>query len=89
MSLFKSREVWATQFGKEDETFDCNSILLVDLRGKGYESIIVGSHNGMLRIYNPQSDPEIESLEFRPTDLLIETQLSHSILQLAYGKLVS
>ncbi|XP_075220052.1 Bardet-Biedl syndrome 9 [Lycorma delicatula] len=88
MSLFKSRELWVTQCGK-DETFDCNLLLLVDLRGKGCESIIVGSHNGLLRIYNPQSDPEIDSLEFRPTDLLIEIQLPHPILQLAFGKLVS
>lgn len=88
MSLFKSRELWTTQCGRE-ETFDCNSILVVDLKGKGCESIIVGSHNGLLRIYNPQSDAEMDLTGFRPTDLLIETQLSHPVLQLAYGKLVS
>ncbi|XP_039292520.1 protein PTHB1 [Nilaparvata lugens] len=92
MSLFRARELWATQAGGDvTESFDSASLLLVDLRGKQTnDSIVLGSHSGVLRIYDPQSgDLEGNGGDFKATDLLLETQLAEPILQLAYGKLVS
>lgn len=89
MSLFKVRDLWSTQCGK-DELFDCNSLLASDILGQNYDFIIVGSHSGCLRIYSPQFVSQSEEYgNFKPIDLLIEIQLDQPILQLAIGKFVS
>ncbi len=56
------------------------------------EQIIVGSHSGVLRIYDPglnESDKEVASLEFRPEHLLLELQLNNAVLQVETGSFVS
>lgn len=89
MSLFKVRDLWSTKCGK-DEIFDQGSLLVANISGDGGENIIVGSHSGCLRIFNPQLDFESGNHEqFKPIDLLIEVQLEQPILQLAVGKFVS
>ena len=89
MSLFKLKDLWSTQCGK-DETFESNGLVIADFFGFGVDCIIVGSQNGLLRIFNPQPDlGNSEQSGFKPTDLLIETQLPHPILQVSVGKLVS
>jgi len=89
MSLFKARDLWITQCG-EDETFDQTCVITTNL-GHGYDKIIIGSHSGYLRVFQPS----IELLEdrtmigYKPTDLLIEMHLSQPVLQISVGKLVS
>lgn len=46
------------------------------------DKIVTGSLNGVLRIYTPQPDG------FKPEHLMLELQMSNSILQLATGKFV-
>lgn len=43
---------------------------------------MVGSLNGVLRIFTPQADG------FKPEHLMLETQLNNPILQLCAGKFV-
>lgn len=89
MSLFKARECWLTQCGI-DECFDGKTLLVTTLNTE-YDLIIIGSHSGILRIYQPsllKSDKgHIDG--YKPTDLLIEKQLPHPILQISKGRLVS
>lgn len=47
------------------------------------DKIIVGSLNGVLRIFVPKAG------EFRPDNLMLEVQLSQPILQVEAGKFVS
>jgi hypothetical protein len=89
MSLFKARDLWCAHCG-DNETFDQTCIFTANL-GSRYDKIIVGSHSGYLRVF----EPSIELLEdgkvngYKPTDLLIEMHLPHPILQINVGKLVS
>ncbi|KAG8246787.1 Protein PTHB1 [Homalodisca vitripennis] len=88
MSLFKSRELWSTFCGKEEQ-FDNGCMTVADILGQGFECIVVGSHSGFLRIFQPEADSECDAEGYRPTDLLIETQLPQPVIQVAIGKLVS
>nr|CAD7410442.1 unnamed protein product [Timema poppensis] len=85
MSLFKVRDLWSTQCGV-DETFDRSSLCLANIGGPS-DKIIVGSHSGFLRVFQPSIGGELSG--YKATDLLIETHLQHPILQVAAGKLVS
>lgn len=89
MSLFKARECWFTQCGI-DENFDNKTIIVTTLNSE-HDYIIVGSHSGVLRIYQPcllkTDDGQVDG--YTPTDLLIEKQLSQPILQISKGRLVS
>nr|CAD7578040.1 unnamed protein product [Timema californicum] len=85
MSLFKVRDLWSTQCGV-DETFDRPSLCLANIGGHS-DKIVVGSHNGFLRVFQPSAGGELSG--YKATDLLIETHLQHPILQVAAGKLVS
>lgn len=88
MSLFKTREFWSTECDV-DEKFDQNS-LLIDKFNLPTDFLVIGSHNGILRIFNPAShvvDGSIDS--YKPTDLFIEKLFSTPILQLGCGRLVS
>ncbi|XP_054289615.1 protein PTHB1-like isoform X2 [Macrosteles quadrilineatus] len=88
MSLFKSRELWSTLCGK-DEHYDNGCMVVTDILSQGFDCIIVGSHSGFLRIFQPQPDTEIDPQGYRATDLLLEMQLPSPILQVDFGKLVS
>lgn len=89
MSLFKSREWWTTHCGTE-EIFEASSLLVSKLNSN-HDYVVVGSHSGFLRIYQPGGDKTEDGLlhSYRPTDLIIESQLSHPVLQIKIGKLVS
>jgi hypothetical protein len=89
MSLFKARDLWSAQCG-EDETFDRACIITANL-GSRHDKIIVGSHSGYLRVF----EPSFERLEdgkmtgYKPTNLLIEMLLPQPVLQISVGRLVS
>jgi Bardet-Biedl syndrome 9 protein len=89
MSLFKARDLWSAQCG-EDETFDQACIITANL-GSRYDKIIVGSHSGYLRVFQPSIArlEEDKTIGYKPTDLLIEMHLPQPVLQISVGKLVS
>lgn len=90
MSLFKVRDWWSAPCG-HDEKFDCCALCAanIDNDPKGYDKIMVGSRQGVLRLYGPrlgrQEDGTLSG--FKPDDLLLETQLSQPILQMKAGRL--
>ncbi|KAF0758640.1 protein PTHB1 isoform X2 [Aphis craccivora] len=87
MSLFKVRDCWSTVCGR-GETFGCDALAVDDLFGAGEDSIILGSLDGVLRVYGVHSAPP-SSLQYSPSDLLIEMQLDNPVLQVCTGKLIS
>ncbi|CAK9828785.1 Protein PTHB1 [Anthophora retusa] len=92
MSLFKTKEWWRTRCGA-DETFDGHSLLAVPLFGEEKKDIlIVGSHDGYLRMYSPSSQwlEETKSpTNYKSTDLMIETRIGDCIVDVQAGKFVS
>lgn len=56
-----------------------------------HDYVIVGSHSGILRIYQPSSNRQEDGqlIGYKPTDLIIEIQLACPILQMCVGRLVS
>ncbi|XP_050536698.1 protein PTHB1 isoform X1 [Daktulosphaira vitifoliae] len=95
MSLFRARDCWSTLCG-QNETFSCDALtvdnLFEDTDKKHEDNIIVGSLNGVLRVYSSKilcrfNQDNISS--FLPSDLLIEVQTDSPILQVCTGKLVS
>jgi len=84
MSLFQAREWWSTYAGN-DEEFDSGNLCVsnIDNSQQGHDKIIVGSFHGILRIFYPKSNG------FKPSDLMVETQLPQPILQVASGKFSS
>ena len=85
MSLFSTLEFWSTKAG-DDETFGFNSLVVCKLDDSENDKIVIGSFDGVLRIYQVTFD-ESEQTTFKPSDLLIETHLSESICQVVVGKL--
>ncbi|XP_026823747.1 protein PTHB1 [Ooceraea biroi] len=92
MSLFKTKEWWRTQCGV-NESFDRHSLLVAPLFGaERKDVIVVGSHSGCLRIYNPSSQWIDESKSpsgYKSSDLIIETQIGDCIIDMKAGKFVS
>ncbi|KAF0310643.1 Protein PTHB1 [Amphibalanus amphitrite] len=94
MSLFKAREWWSTACGT-DETFDigCMLVACIGPEKQKDQRIVVGSHEGFIRVYQPNYDARGDGDDagaengFRPDDLLLEVQLEHPALQLMAGKL--
>ncbi|XP_066916421.1 protein PTHB1-like [Clytia hemisphaerica] len=84
MSLFQARDWWTTWCGGADEEFDQGSLCIanIDNNPNGFDKVIVGSLNGVLRIYTPQADG------FKPEHLMLEMQMNNPILQLSAGKFV-
>lgn len=89
MSLFKSREFWATESDLTNEEFDCMSLKLNKLNSEN-DFILCGSHMGVLRIYKPSCDMSKGTLSgYKPSDLFVEKHLAAPILQIDCGRLVS
>ncbi|KPM09287.1 PTHB1-like protein [Sarcoptes scabiei] len=92
MTLFHLRELWSTQCGIEEE-FDRSSICLgnIDNSIDGFDKIIVGSFNGILRVYkiDLNSDDLAKPNHFEISDLLLEADLRLPILQIQSGCLMS
>lgn len=92
MSLFKTKEWWRTRAGV-NESFDRRSLLVAPLFGPDKKDVIViGGHNGYLRIYCPSSQWLDESKEpsgYKSSDLIIETRIGECIVDMRTGKFVS
>ncbi|KAF3425586.1 hypothetical protein E2986_03536 [Frieseomelitta varia] len=89
MSLFKTKEWWRTRCGA-NETFDRHSLLAAPLFGKErHDILVVGSHDGYLRMYKPSSqwvDETKSPTNYKSTDLMIETRLDDCIVDLKTGR---
>ncbi|XP_071822980.1 protein PTHB1-like isoform X3 [Apostichopus japonicus] len=87
MSLFKARDWWSVSIGSQ-EVFDHCSLCVanIDNANSQLEKVIVGSYQGILRIYTPQSG---KGSNLQAEDVLLEQQLPLPILQVEAGKFVS
>ncbi|KZC14433.1 Protein PTHB1 [Dufourea novaeangliae] len=92
MSLFKTKEWWRTVCGAQ-ETFDGRCLLVTPLFGEEKkDAIVVGSHDGYLRIYSPSSQWIEETRSpsgYKSTDTMLETQIGDCIVDIKAGKFVS
>ena len=93
MSLFKTRDIWSTSC--DNDLFDLGCLCVANLGAnkKKLNSIITGSYNGFLRIYNPTcTDAKGKILEndgaFKAHDLISETSFPSPIIQVETGKFV-
>lgn len=86
MSLFKVRDCWSTVCGR-GETFGCDALAVDDLFGAGEDNVILGSLDGVLRVYGVHAAPPPD-LRYSPSDLLIEAQTDSPVLQVCTGKLI-
>lgn len=92
MSLFKVRDCWSTACGR-GETFGCDAVAVDDLFGDGGggDAVVLGSLDGVLRVYGARTDPPAqppELLGYSPTDLLLEVRTETPVLQTCIGRLV-
>jgi len=85
MSLFQAKEWWGTWCGGAEEEFgaDCLCVANIDNNPDELDAILVGSLNGVLRIFTPKKDG------FKAEDLMLELQMDLPILQLESGQFVS
>uniref|UniRef100_V5HVG6 Putative coiled-coil protein n=1 Tax=Ixodes ricinus TaxID=34613 RepID=V5HVG6_IXORI len=92
MSLFKVREWWSTHCGS-DENFDTSCLCIGNADNNPAKTIqiLVGSHSGVLRVYQPSCKMEEDGTfeGYKPDHLLLECQMSQAVLQVSLGKFVS
>ncbi|XP_077522941.1 Bardet-Biedl syndrome 9 [Amblyomma americanum] len=92
MSLFKARDWWTATCGT-DEAFDAACLCIGNATNdpSKSEQILVGSHAGVLRVFQPTcAQKEDGSFEgFRPEHVLLEFQMTQAILQVLLGQFVS
>ncbi|PBC32457.1 hypothetical protein APICC_10079 [Apis cerana cerana] len=93
MSLFKTKEWWQTRCGA-NESFDRHSLMAAPLFGKErhHDIIVVTSHDGYLRMYDPSSqwiDETKSPTNYKSTDLMIEMRVGDCIVDVKTGKFVS
>lgn len=92
MSLFKICNWWTVKSSDITKSYDSNSIHccrlnVVDNNEK--DSIIIGSHNGLLCVYKPvfnQDDDDEQYASFAASDVILEAQLEAPILAMTSGK---
>lgn len=95
MSLFKTRDLWSTSLDNDLFDLGCLKVANIGANKKNHCSIITGSYNGYLRIYNPNfaigaenTANQLQSSSFRAHDLICELALSAPIVQIETGKFV-
>lgn len=86
MSLFRVRDCWSSVCGRA-ETFGCDALTVVDLFGAGEDNVVLGSLDGVLRVYGVHAASSSE-MRYSPSDLLVELQTDSPILQVCTGNLV-
>lgn len=91
MSLFKTREWWATSVGEAEE-FDhgCLCVANIDNDITGHDKVILGSYHGILRIYNPKPQKTESGWSgYSPEDVVLEQAFQLPILQVEAGRFSS
>lgn len=92
MSLFKTRELWSASCDNDLFDLGCLRVANLGINKKKYNSIITGSYNGFLRIYNPPENSAKEdstdntSSSFKAHDLVSETAFPAPIIQIEIGR---
>jgi len=83
-SLFKARDWWQYRCGANEE-FDRHSMVIanIDNDSSQQQKIVIGSFQGILRIFQPKQKG------FKADDLLLEQELDGPILQLGAGYFLS
>ncbi|RNA27204.1 PTHB1 isoform X1 [Brachionus plicatilis] len=87
MSLFKTRDLWS--ISGENDLFDQGCLKVADIGvNKHSNSIITGSYNGYLRIYNPSLNKDVNDSEksFKGNDLICEVSFPSPIIQIEIGR---
>ncbi|KAK6638221.1 hypothetical protein RUM44_008650 [Polyplax serrata] len=85
-----SRDWWEINLNETD-SYDSQSLLTLTLENDKFESILLGSHGGFLRLFSPSPktvDGNVVST-YEPYHLMLEIQLPSPILQIDEGILVS
>ena len=83
MSVFQLNEWWGVQVASTEEfDFGCLCLGNIDNASPPSDKIVVGSLEGMIRVYNP-SKPQ-----YRIEDLILEESLGLPILQLLTGRFI-
>ncbi|KAL5005570.1 hypothetical protein ScPMuIL_016728 [Solemya velum] len=91
MSLFKARDWWSTSVSEAEE-FDqgCLCVANIDNNADGLDKIVVGSYQGILRIYQPHPVKSEDGLSgFSAEDVMLESALTNPIIQIQAGKFLS
>ncbi|KAK7112873.1 protein PTHB1-like isoform X2 [Littorina saxatilis] len=91
MSLFKTREWWSTSVGEAEE-FDngCLCVANIDNESSGSDKVILGSYQGILRVYNPRPQKTESGWSgYSPEDVVLEQAFQQPILQVEAGKFSS
>lgn len=87
MSLFKTRDLWSIT--SENDLFDQGCLKVANIGvNKRSNSIVTGSYNGYLRIYNPSLnfDNNESKKKFKGNDLICEVSFPSPIIQIEIGK---
>jgi Bardet-Biedl syndrome 9 protein len=98
MSLFKTRDIWSASCDNDLFDLGCLKVANLGANKKFSYSIVTGSYNGFLRIYNPTtsldskqansgSSVDLDST-FKAHDLICETSFPSPIIQIETGKFV-
>lgn len=84
MSIFQVKEWWSTTVG-DNEEFDHNNIILanVDNDPSQEDKIVVGSFEGKLRVFRPNSK---KNNQYHVDDMIIEKNMGFPILQVGVGR---
>ena len=92
MSLFKTRDLWSAKCDNDLFDLGCLKVCNVGANNKTHNSIITGSYNGFMRIYNPSEsdskDSNDTSSSFKAHDLIAEVSFPEPIIQIEVGKFV-
>jgi Bardet-Biedl syndrome 9 protein len=98
MSLFKTKNIWTAS--TEDDLYDlgCLKVANIGVNKSNFNSIITGSYNGFLRIFNPLVKKENEKKGYkddeemagfvRSHDLVCEISFPAPIIQIEIGRFV-
>jgi hypothetical protein len=104
MSLFKTRDLWSASSDNDLFDLGClkvanlgiNRMNLGNIEKKAsvslnnsLNSVVTGSYNGFLRIYNPSKQNKVNETDtggFGANDLISEISFSSPILQIETGK---
>lgn len=83
MSVFQLQSWWDVQTCQSEEfDFGCLVVGNVDNASPAADKVVIGSQQGMLRVYNPTRP------QYRVEDLILEESLSLPILQLQLGQFI-
>eukprot|EP00760_Papus_ankaliazontas_P038287 PhM_4_TR9053/c0_g1_i1/m.60036/K19398/BBS9; Bardet-Biedl syndrome 9 protein len=82
-SLFKARDYWTVKFGADEEVDrGCMALGNADNDSGGADKIVVGTFQGVLRVYSPKGKG------LRADDLLLEQQLDAPVLSVLLGRFI-